>query len=142
MGCSGESNTDRLIREYMEANLKDPSSYEIISTSEPDSAFYIGAGSDAYKVWEDMYDEYKRKSDYELMSMNPDVEMARIYQESMAEAIQEMEKLAKVKEWTGWKVKHEYRAKNAMGALVKQTTTFYFDKEMSKIEDAKNVSIH
>lgn len=128
---SPEKKAQKLIKGYLEENLKDPSSYDPAKFGELDSLFStfelkneeFSAKHDMLKAKFDMelaLDDFKA-TDITLKEMNANIEAWKA-----AEA-------AFQPQFIGWKMSHRYRAKNGYGALDIADRTFQFDKELTKV---------
>lgn len=133
---SDEQKAEKLITKYLERNANDPSSVEIIEIH----PFEVDSAS-SYKGT--LYYSYLTK-DIEAakasIEENKDIkELADMYRNELKESEQKLEDYQKeFKPFFYWRTLVEYRAKNAMGALVKKTAKVRMDKELTKIIDFKD----
>lgn len=150
MASCSQSNEDKaktLINEYMKENLKDPSSYEPVSFSQLDSLFFpyidTDEGSKLFKLGGMSGEYYKKASEFRHAEIyaktRAEVDMLNDSIKYYEQKSKEFEEIFKENsknyegEFIGWKLNHEYRAKNGFGALDLDRKDFYFDKELTKI---------
>ena len=154
-GCaSDESRAKKLIREYMKASLKDPSSYEPISFGVLDSLFSPYIVTEEGRLLFDLgshIGEYGAKSsEYESKSRQLRIfgatlddrrmaldylDSAEFYNDKMEAAKKLFEKNdeAHVGEFCGWLMTHKFRAKNSFGGVDVDEFSFFFNKEITSL---------
>ena len=137
MGCSmtKEQKVEKLVKDYLNEYAHDPSSVEIISIGEltADSASTI-EGTALYTYETERIKELRK-------SAEDDKDIKELYELDMKE-IREAENCIEesrrtFKSFFFWRAEVAYRAKNAIGALVRTTAHVKFDKELTKIEEFK-----
>lgn len=129
---SPEKTAQKLVRDYLKENLKDPSSYQPAKFGQLDSTYSEFVLDEKLIVKE--IEPIIEESDRYLNQNNYD----KAFDKAEEAAIKRKEMQAKlqadfVPEFIGWSISHTYRAKNGFGALDISTDTFYFDKELTKI---------
>ena len=154
-GCSpsDEGKAKKLIQEYLKEGLNNPKSYESISFSALDSVFTDVYFDKMYLALDDSVNMYKMRAELKMDL----VETARIYRffddarAHLAEAEILLDKMRYfsekridyirgfVSEFSGWKMKHEFRATNAMNALIKSTYVFNFNKDVTEIKNVEQL---
>jgi hypothetical protein len=124
--CAGNKNkVDEAVESYVKKHTNDPSAYQPIE-SKVDSLFI----QSYEETKEGMYlaDSVKRLNGSLLDNMN-------LFDEKYKEAIGRIKDTLDARNrrftpvWYGWKVIHNYRAKNALGALISTVDTFYVNKD-------------
>lgn len=139
VSCTQEGKIKREIKRYMKAELNDPRSYEPVSFtfSEVDVSYntdyidedYEKDKSDALKKIEQIKNShYSQKSKDRIIALeNEYLKILEIkYAADKSQVDTERAKSEKLKQ-----CKHVFRANNAMGAKLKFTYTFKFDKDMN-----------
>lgn len=133
--CSNpERVAQKLIKDYLKENLKDPSSYSPAEFGHLDS-LYTTFDS---QVFEDSFRH--SKGEYDVAMFEDDFKASGLALEKMKQIQVEWEKAEKEfhPQFCGWKMSHKYRAKNGFGALDISTDVFYFDKELTKVVDVED----
>lgn len=131
--CSSpEKTAQKLVKDYLKENLKDPSSYQSAKFGQLDST----------------YSEFVLDEDCVEKELKPIIEESERYMKhgDFEKAIDKAEEVAIkrkelqvkkrsefVPEFIGWSISHTYRAKNGFGALDISTDTFYFNKELTEV---------
>lgn len=131
-----QEKAEKMVRNYFERNANDPSSVEIIEIHplQSDSIYsYIQTEEhDRFAAEHDLLTER-----VELLTASEAFDEAQMLLDSLGRMNDEFER--KIKEFVPYKrgvmTKVEYRAKNAMGALVKKTATVRFDDELTSITE-------
>lgn len=148
IGCSTpEKKAEKLIKEYMQTNLKDPASYEPVSFGKMDSLFepYI-----ATKEGRELFDlsgitgfygqktsklrmqiaTAKTRKELDVLedSINYYLDKAKEYEKLFDENDKNY-----TGEFVGWVMEHKYRAKNGFGALDLGEENIYFNKDITEI---------
>lgn len=136
---SDEQKAEKLITKYLERNANDPSSVEIIEISpiRIDSVKTFEDEVEWQMLIREATDEYEVSSDFYEMGVK---DYAEEHKKKAQAADAKREKLEKefVPYSKGKFVIVEYRAKNAMGALVKSSASVRFDDELTKVEEFKD----
>ena len=138
MGCSmtNEQKVEKLVTNYLNEYANDPSSVEIISIGDlqADSAS-VFEGTALYT-----YETEKLKELRESAEKDKDIkELYELNMKEIQEAENSLEEYRKTfKPFFFWSTEVVYRAKNAMGALIRTTARVKLDKELTKIEEFKS----
>jgi hypothetical protein len=129
-----QDRAENLIRQYLDRNANDPSSVDIIEVGQlrDDSVWYFHQTEES-KVLDDSLKYYESEVEY-LSSEGR-------YKESSAMAERALSLIDRIKAKTdsfkpylrGKCLRMEYRAKNAVGALVKKTVDVRFDEGVTEI---------
>lgn len=129
-----QDRAEDLIRQYLDRNANDPSSVDIIEVGElrDDSVWYFHQTEES-KVLDDSLKYYDTEVEY--------LQSEGRYNESSAMAQCALNLLDRIKAKTdsfkpylrGKCLRMEYRAKNAVGALVKKTADVRFDEGVTEI---------
>lgn len=129
-----QDRAEDLIRQYLDRNANDPSSVDIIEVGElqDDSVWYFHQTEEC-KVPDDSLKYYDAEVEY--------LQSEGRYKESSAMAQCALNLLDRIKAKTdsfkpylrGKYLRMEYRAKNAVGALVKKTADVRFDEGVTEI---------
>lgn len=129
-----QDRAEDLIRKYLDRNSNDPSSVDIIEVGElkDDSVWYFHQTEES-KVFDDSLKYYDAEVEY--------LQSEGRYNESSAMAQRALNLLDRIKAKTdsfkpylrGKCLRMEYRAKNAVGALVKKTADVRFDEGVTEI---------
>lgn len=117
VGCqkSNEDIAKSLINDYIKASANDPESYEPVEFDKLDTLKTFYAYSKEYLENKEKYDDkFRNYEDYNT--------------------IRDSLKKAFVPEFTGFMMRHKFRAKNGFGAKILNSKVFYFDKELSKVD--------
>lgn len=144
---SREKKAQKLIQDYLAANLNDASSYEAVEFSKFDSLFspYFNTaeGKDLWEKAGITGTFHKRAHELKIAVIyENDPEKISLYEDSIKIYEQlgdeyETKYNEKEKEYKGdfigLSMTHKYRAKNKLGAFVLKSHTFDFDKEITKI---------
>ena len=129
LGSCKESNEDKakkLIKEYVQKNANDPNSYESVELEKIDTLFS--------SYWDDStYQELFQKQ----FSYNDSIADVTKYMDSMSVVVQEYEKNFKG-EPLSLMAHHRYRANTSFGAKVLNSSIFYFDLQLTRIDSVKN----
>lgn len=151
VGCAPtpEKMARALIKDYIEKNLDDPSTYEAVEFGELDSIIYPWAeyaaslqnGIDRYTA--EIEDCKKSIAKYKSMPFDMSQFIPR-YQKLIDEyqsVINDYnEKLEKEDEWVefeGFKITHTFRATNAFGAKILNKYIFTISPDLTTIEDVE-----
>ena len=131
---SPEKTAQKLVKDYLNENLKDPSSYLPAEFGHLDS-LYTTFDS---QVFEDSF--RRAKGEYDVAMFEDDFKASGLALEKMKQTQAEWEKAEKEfrPQFCGWKMSHKYRAKNGFGAFDISTDVFYFNKELTKIVDVED----
>lgn len=143
-GCSTpEKSAQKLIKDYLAANLNDAKSYEGVEFGTLDSVFTTLKDTPYYR--------YKSKFDYfineaqfatNMLGITYSKKESKEYEEKFNTSISEAEKYSQmadsvadafVPEFKGWQMTHKYRAKNGVGALNISTAMVQFDKDLTTV---------
>jgi hypothetical protein len=122
MACSQKTpqqKAEAAVKQYLQKNMDDPSSYEPVEFGKLDSAYSTLEDDSAY------------------IAMN--AEIAGIYPETIADINKKtalQNNLTKYissykNKWTGYTITHKARAKNKLGALVMENLKFTLDKNFN-----------
>jgi len=117
VGCqkSNEDIAKGLINDYIKASANDPESYEPVEFDKLDTLKTFYAYSKEYLENKEKYDDkFRNYEDYNT--------------------IRDSLKKSFVPEFTGFMMRHKFRAKNGFGAKILNSKVFYFDKELSKVD--------
>lgn len=153
---SNEKKAQKLIGQTLKGTLHDYSSYEPVKFGTLDSVFTSIIEDDAYYSVESKLEEYTRKGESALNEADMYSEMKgsyydKKYDNAMKAALsyQDSIKLLKpiidsleksfVPQHVGWRMKHTFRSNNAMGAKTLGTMMFFFDIDLNKITEYKEV---
>ena len=130
--CSSpEKRAQKLIKDYLMENLKDPSSYDPAKFGGLDSLYSSFELKD--EEFTAIHDKLKARFDLELACNDFKATDATLKEmDANIEAWNEA-KAAFQPRFIGWKMNHRYRAKNGFGALDIHEQTFQFDKELTEI---------
>lgn len=109
---------EKAIDAYYESHLHDPSSYELVKMYGPDSVTVTSAAVDMFSMQKDLTENDRTLG------------LTKYLLDLQARG-------ADVNAFIGYRVIHEYRAKNKMGALTLHRDFIYLDKSMEKIADVK-----
>ena len=133
---SEQDKAEKLISNYLDKNANDPSSVEIIEVGviQIDSVKDVEEVGAYLQVQKELIEEYNLATDYYNLGLGSEAK------KHDAEAAIKEKVLKRMKDEfkpysNGKYTKVEYRAKNAMGALVKQTAIVRFDDELTKITE-------
>ncbi len=152
IACSQESKMKSEVKRYLQAELNDPNSYEPISFS-----FSQVTMKNEELVWEEFIDKEHEENKQNALNMIEQVKNSNYSQKSKDRIINlenEYLKLIEIvyasqksqinknapKSSTLTDCKHVFRAKNAMGALMKNSYTFRFDENLN-IQNIKQENI-
>ena len=129
---SPEKTAQKLVKDYLKENLKDPSSYQPAKFGQLDSTYSEFVLNDGLiereiKPIMDESERYMEQGDFNK-AIDKAGEAATKREELQAKMRAEF-----VPEFIGWSISHTYRAKNGFGALDISTDTFYFDKELTMV---------
>lgn len=143
---SPEKKAQELIKIYMNENLKDPSSYEIISFSELDSVFtpYMLSeeGKRLYELGSVTGEYHKKAFDFEVRVISASKNEIKELEDSIkfyankekeTWALYEKNEANYKGEFYAWRITHDYRAKNGFGALDKGSKTFLVTPDITEI---------
>ena len=139
---SNEDKAKELIESKLKLTMNDWSSYESVEYGKLDSTIY--SYNDIYGVVYDAKFESLKSDHKYFLEMWEDGNKA--YEDSSELCIKKMKLLLREQEdsmksfkpkFDGWKLRHTYRGKNAVGAVIINTTIFYFDKDISKVTKMK-----
>ncbi len=115
-GC--QKSYEKTIDEYLNKNLKDPSSYKCIELGKPEIITPMSiAFTEATKR--------AKAGEFPFDSINSKLEQAKSYFKLQR---------TNPSDTLGWEVSHRYRAKNSYGAYEIQNVIYIFNKDMTKIE--------
>lgn len=120
-GCAKETPIEKSISEYVQANLKDPASYERIEVKVLDTVTVGDEAKEESKFWKENIKKNEDKN-AELMKMNQSEPVKR-YIEDNNSRIENDKATLKTRcsdslstETRYYKVSHKYRANNSFGA--------------------------
>ncbi len=113
---------EKTIDEYLDENLKDPSSYKCMELGKPKiitpmSVAFIEASKRA------------KAGEFPSDSINSKLEQAKSYLKSQRISLSDT---------LGWEVSHKYRAKNSYGAYDIRNVVYILNKDMTKVESVKS----
>lgn len=129
---SPEKTAQKLVKDYLKENLKDPSSYEPIEFGSLDTLYTsVAADTDYIKLAKEAT-EYLQKAVYDDYGSGWGIIGMKLKEK--ADSIERNF----VPAFKGWKMVHKYRAKNGFGALDLSTDIFCFNKELSKVTDVED----
>ena len=139
---SNEKNAKKLIKDYLNKNLNDASSYEPVEFSKLDSTFSnFYFSSEGEKLTNQKEFAHNRAFELQIedvLGNNTKIQDSiKIYnqiEEESEKLYREKEKNYKG-EFIGWKMTHKYRAKNGLGAKILGTSTFTFNKDITEIKN-------
>lgn len=128
---SNEDKTKALVKEYLSKNLNDPKSYEEVSWGKIDSSFITF--EERYRI--ELHTLEKLSTDAISELRNGDISIGNENKKSYDSLNLVIENLKKQYKPTfnSLMIRHDYRAKNAFGAVVLQSKTFYISDDFSKI---------
>lgn len=153
---SPDDKAKKLIKDHLHETLHDEKSYESVSYGVLDSVFTTVYDDDLFVVSSAKFLEYKDKFDSEMKDFDLYSDMysqsyrnkalraynnATEYLDSItlygtiADSIKRNFKPV----FNGWSMNHSYRANNASGNKVIGHFRFYFDKDITKLIDTKDV---
>ena len=120
IGC--KKSYEKTIDEYLDKNLKDPSSYKCVELGKPGIITPMGIA---------LVEATKRAKagEFPFDSISSKLEQAKSYFKSQG---------TNPYDTLGWEVSHKYRAKNSYGAYDIQNVVYIFNKDMTKIESVKS----
>jgi hypothetical protein len=139
VSCKSEDKAkavDRMIREHMREVLNDYSSYEPVKT-EIDSAFSDQTEADKLLLWRAQRDLRDARH---LLARTQDslAYLAGIYPTDTNQLHHTIDRLSnKPQEFVGWKVYHQFRAKNQFNATRLSYVVFWLDSSRSAIVKSK-----
>lgn len=151
-----EDKAKELIKNHLHETLHDEKSYESVSYGGLDSVYTTVIDNDTYVLSSEKYLTYKDKFDSEMKDFDLYSDMysqsyknkairaynnAREYLDSLTlyGTISDSIQKQFIPEFKGWSMNHSYRANNASGNKVIGHFRFYFDKEISKIIETKDI---
>lgn len=145
---SPEKTAQKLIKDYLGGNLKDPNSYEVISFGGLDSTFSSVYSNPEFKELNEkcrIYRDSAHLASLESIMAETREQILELdeVQKKYSQLEQETEsKMNAIRatfkgELNGWKMVHKYRAKNGFGALDIYEQTFQLDKELTKVTGVK-----
>lgn len=116
-GCNNgpESKAKDLIKKYIKENANDPNSYEAVEFDNLDTLKTFYASSPEF---------LENENDYENGFINE--ERYRMVKDSIRYGFKP--------EFSGFMMRHKFRANNALGGKVLNTNVFYFNDEMTSID--------
>lgn len=118
-GC--KEKYERVIDDYLEAHLKDPSSYQNVEIGKPGIITPMSmAISECLKR--------KEAGEFSLDTLNTFLEHWKAYLVKSG---------TNPYDTLGWEVEHRYRAKNSFGATDLYNVVYVFDKDMNRITDVR-----
>lgn len=142
---SNEKKAQKLIKDYLSKNLNDASSYESVEFSKLDStfsAFYFSPEGEKLTARQEFADKRAFELKLEdILEENASIQDSiKIYKqiEEGSKRLYEEKEQSYVGEFNGWRMKHKYRAKNGIGAIILGTTNFTLNKELTEIKSANN----
>jgi hypothetical protein len=142
---TNQQKAEKAIKQYLKENLHDPKSYEPESFSELDSSFSSFEDSEVGSKLKQVDEDLSNR----LNDLNGKIDNAKNLaeltevEEEGKKIIEKRDSLFELKlkkteeykgEFMGYRISHTYRAKNAMGALVKESNYFKLDKDFKIIE--------
>ena len=134
-----------LIKSGYKSAMHDPSSYECLEISRPDSVmtrldFDKKYNSLEWKIRDLESDKWDKTFDLRH-NRRKERAVAKLYDDSIKMYKDSLEAYKKAYQPTlwGWKVEHIYRAKNAFGAKIIAMDEVYFDPDFTKIVDINSV---
>lgn len=119
VGC--KEKYEKVIDEYLEAHLKDPSGYQNVEIGKPG---IITPMSRAF------VETVRRAKAGEFPMDSVNSKLAQIKAYFISQGINPYDTL-------GWSVPHKYRAKNSFGATELVEVKYIFDKNMERITETK-----
>lgn len=122
----------------MEKNLDDPKSYDPIEFSRPDSAFtkYYVETEEGSRAWK-QYIKYRNHYDSLVNEKSNDTSTYRkIYMQQDSIYSKKQDEF-NGKGFIGYNIDHTYRAKNKVGALVKDRNTFVLNATLDSVITVK-----
>ena len=154
---SPQKKAEKMVKAYLKKTLDDPSSYKGDSFDQLDSLFFIYFYTDeAIELrklgWYDAESDFfggkyglkatlfeiearYAKTTKERQNFMDSVEVYKQKTLEIDKIYKENE--AKYDEFVGWEVRHKYRAKNKVGALVLESKYFQFNKELTEVYDGQ-----
>ena len=128
---SPEKTAQKLVKDYLKENLKDPSSYQSIEFGSLDTLYTSVAADTEYTDLVKEATENLQKALYSDHGSGWAIIGMKLKEKS--DSIERNF----VPTFKGWKMAHKYRAKNGFGALDLSTDIFCFNKELSKVIDVE-----
>lgn len=126
-----EQKAQGLVKEYLNKNLNDPKSYESVSWGTLDSSFTTYEEIAAIDIA--MQSKAAERAVDELKNGDPEIgEMYKKDYDSLTKRLDSI-KLAYKPTFNCLMLKHKYRAKNAMGAVILEEKTFFIADDFSKV---------
>ena len=149
-----------MVKAYLKKTLDDPSSYQVASFDQVDSMFsFYSSTEEAKKLHELAYhyvfestgeevffgEYYNKVRDFEIkllfarttkerQNLKDSIEIYRQKGNEIIKLYEENETKYKG-EFLGWRVEHNYRAKNKAGALVLENNVFFLNKELTVVSE-------
>jgi hypothetical protein len=123
--CSGKEKTvQSVVEDYVKKHTNDPGSYQPIDTKV--DSFFVGY---------DYTPEGKRLMDSikDAQGIMTEDERVRFTTDPIHDTLFEREHRFK-RVWYGWRVVHNYRSKNDLGAPVASVDTFYLNRNMDIVK--------
>jgi hypothetical protein len=151
-----EEKARKLIKDHLYVTLHDFKSYEVVKFEKLDSSFTTLEDDSLYKEYNALVDEQlenakKANSSAEIYAgLSFYTNTARQYiNASKAATDSAMLLLKKMKtieadfkpEFKGWKMSHSYRTKNLSGNVFLSHYMYYFDKDLKKVVDHKDIGV-
>ena len=130
--CSEQKKAERFVKRYIKERINDPESYESVSFSPVEKVTRPFTKTAAYKMWVELFDE--AKADFDMAYVYKDLDKMEFNLEYMNKY--DSCRKADEAQWnpgTEYKITHTYRGKNAFGAVIKETTTYYIDSTFSVV---------
>lgn len=152
VGCaSPEKKAQKLIKDNLITNMNDPKSYESVSFESLDSSFtdietdpqmnalfeksqyFLREAKEKEAEYESIY-VYDQQTISEKRKISDEwgaaLDSANYYSDEMKEYHRNFKSV-----FNGWKMSHTFRGKNSFGATIKNTSVFYFDKDLTQVTD-------
>lgn len=114
---SKEHKAENLIKDYIEKNANDPSSYEAVEFGKLDTFSQISVFSEYYN---EVLKDYNSSEDDIFLKQESSNELSNIINDPKQNPL-------------SYSIKHSYRIKNAYGARVLVSTVFYLNQTLDSI---------
>jgi len=154
---SNEKKAKRLIKLQLEETLHDWSTYEPVKFGTLDSVFTTYEDDSLYFIVNSQYESYMEKTNESLADMKSYAGMYSTYYKvlySYAEAKTNMFldsartyapmvdsiRIHYIPLFKGWSMTHSFRSNNAMGNKTIGHFQYFFDIDITKITDSKDIS--
>ncbi len=135
-----QGQAEKLVKNYLDKTMNDPSSYESISFTPLDSTFTEYAKSvEAAKIQAEI-SKLQWQSDSLKYADKPAEALIKIREAIALDSIYNLNKDNYKGEFNGWVTIHNYRGNNAMGGKVKAKTAFFLNPDLTIVNEALSLN--